>query len=146
MVDPWLAGELRLAQRQGLLAGRHLSLVQAKGSIIMEWAEQLATARRNTKADLLRVQAALVASGDWEPKKVFADYFPKEDLDLDMPENLDVEAADGSKLGVDYSEVEWQSGDNAREEYEELMRQISATSQGSMSGNEFRPQATGGWI
>jgi hypothetical protein len=135
-----------LAQRQGLLYGRHLSMVQAKGSIIMDWIEQLASARKAVKADLLRVQSALVASGSYRPEKVFADYFP-DDVDTDMPENLDVEAPDGSKLGVDYSEVEWQSGDKAREEYEELMRSIGALSQGSMTGTDFsNPSPNDGWI
>jgi hypothetical protein len=146
MVDPWLAGELRLAQRQGLLTGRHLSMVQAHAVIIMEWVETLRDTKRAVEADFLRVKAALIASGDerFRPEKLFKDYFPDDPDVIDMPDSLDVETEEG-KLGVDYSEVEWKSGAEAQEEYQELMRQIGGLTSGSVSGADFRPLADGGW-
>lgn len=130
-----------MAQRQGLLVGRHLSLAQAKASIILDWMERLDSAKRTVETELMQVKAALVASGDFRPEKLFKDYFPAPTgEENDGAGSLDVENEQG-KLGVDYSEVEWKSGSEAIEEYEDLMRQISGLTSGSVSGTEFRPAA-----
>lgn len=144
-----MAGELRLAQRQGLLMGRHLSDVQFNATVILDWQERLASDKRTSEQDWLLVRAALVAHGDREderfkPEKLFEEYFQAPTAE-EMPENLDVEGADGSKLGVDYSAVKWKTGEEAIEEYEDLMRQIGNLSSGSVSGSDFNAQA-GRWI
>lgn len=138
-----------MAQRQGLLTGRHLSDIQFNATVILDWQERLASDKRASEQDWLLVRAALVARNDHEderfrPEKLFEDYFQAPTAE-EMPESLDVEAADGSKLGVDYSAVKWKSGTEAIEEYDELMRQIGSLSSGAVSGPEFSAQA-GRWL
>jgi hypothetical protein len=145
-----MAGELRLAQRQGLLMGRHLSDVQFNATVILDWAERLETQKRASEQDFLLVKAALVARNDREdtrftPENLFEDYLQAPTAEQEDSGSLDVEDADGSKLGVDYSAVEWKSGPEAVEEYEDLMRQIGDLSAGAVSGTEFGAQA-GRWM
>lgn len=135
-----MAGELRLAQRQGLLCGRHLSPVQFKASVILDWSEHLERVKQATESELLQVKAALVSSGEWKPQELFRDWFPAPTNDEDedgVPKTLDVETEEG-KLGVDYSEVTWKSGREAQEEYEALMRQVQGLSSGSVNGVVLR--------
>lgn len=122
-------------------------MVQAKGTIILDWIERMESARRTVQADLLAVKAALVASGDYKPEKLFEDWFPTPTDEDEDSGSLDVETEEG-KLGVDYSAVEWKSGSEAIEEYQKLMREIGSLTTGTMSGAEF-PSARGadeGWV
>lgn len=134
-----------MAQRQGLLLGRHLSSVQFNAVTILDWMDRLASAKKTAEAELLTLKAALVARGDeaWRPEKLFDEWFPAPTGE--EPETLDVENEQG-KLGVDYSGVEFK-GSEAKAEYEELMRQIGAAATGQVNGSEMRfASGDGGWI
>jgi hypothetical protein len=137
-----------LAQRQGLLTGRHLSDVQANSITILDWIDRLGSIRRDHDRELLIVKAALVSRNEPErfmPETLFADWF-KAPTDDEVPESLDVENEQG-KLGVDYSGVQFK-GSEAMAEYQELMRQLDSMSSGSFSGTELRIAGgeDGGWI
>lgn len=137
-----------MAQRQGLLTGRHLSDVQANSITILDWIDRLGNIRRDHGRELLIVKAALVSRNEPErfmPETLFADWF-KAPTDDEVPESLDVENEQG-KLGVDYSGVQFK-GSEAMAEYQELMRQLGSMSSGSFSGTELRIAGgeDGGWI
>jgi hypothetical protein len=137
-----------LAQRQGLLTGRHLSDIQFNAVIILDWIERMATVKQDNDRELLVLKAALIARADDEfrPRDLFKDRFRAPTSEESEDGSLDVEASDGSKLGVDYSEVEFK-GSEAIEEYHRLMREISTQSNGSFSGTELRiAGGDGGWI
>lgn len=136
-----------MAQRQGLLTGRHLSSVQFNAVTILDWIDRLAVAKRDAESELLTLKAALIArhDDDWRPEELFKDRFGTPTSEESEGGSLDVENDQG-KLGVDYSEVEFK-GSEAIEEYQELMRQISSVSNGSVSGSEFTFTGNdGGWI
>lgn len=137
-----------MAQRQGLLTGRHLSDVQANSITILDWLDRLGGFRRDAERELLIVKAALVARNEPErflPETLFADWF-KTPTDDEDPESLDVENEQG-KLGVDYSGVQFK-GSEAMAEYHELMRQLGSMTSGSFSGTELRIAGgeDGGWL
>jgi hypothetical protein len=118
-----------LADRQGLLVGRRLSVVQHKGSIVLDWLER----RDRAEADLSRLKEALVASGNWKPQTLFPERFEPEVIE--SPEVLDVETDQG-KLGVDYSAVEWKFGSEAEDEYKTLMAEVGKLTQGRITGDQ----------
>lgn len=90
----------------------------------------------------------MVASADprWSVESLFKPYFQAStDVETIDSEDLDVETEQG-KLGVDYSEVEFK-GSEAIDEYNELMRQLSQVSTGSVTGDEMvSADDGGGWI
>lgn len=135
-----------MAQRQGLLTGRHLSDVQANSITILDWIDRLSTIKRDSERELFLLKAALVSRNEPErflPETLFADWFKAPTVDED-PESLDVETEQG-KLGVDYSGVQFK-GSEAMDEYQALMRQLGAMTSGSFSGTELRTGGDGGWI
>jgi hypothetical protein len=129
-VDEWLLSELRLAQRQGLLVGRHLSVAQYKATIILEFADQIDRKIEKAETDFRRFREAVVAAGHPKRDLLFPEFFPKKK-----------EAEDVSE---DYADVEWKSPSNAKEEYEALMAKVMANSHGSFGGNQFM-NADDGW-
>jgi hypothetical protein len=136
-----------LAQRQGLLQGRHLSDVQFNAVIILDWVDRMAAIKRTDERELLIVKAALVARADddFRPETLFKDRFPAPTSEESEDGSLDVENDQG-KLGIDYSEVEFK-GSEAIEEYHRLMREIGSQSDGVFSGTELRVAGTdGGWM
>jgi hypothetical protein len=137
-----------LAQRQGLLTGRHLSDVQANSITILDWIDRLGSFRRDGEHELLILKAALIARNEPErfmPETLFADWF-KSPTDDEDPESLDVETQEG-KLGVDYSAVDFK-GSEAMDEYQALMRQLGEMTSGSFNGTELRIAGgeDGGWL
>jgi hypothetical protein len=137
-----------LAQRQGLLVGRHLSDVQFNAVTILDWIDRMDTAKKSAEAELLTLRAALVsrADDDFRPENLFKDWFPTPTDEVGDDSSLDVETEQG-KLGIDYSEVEFK-GREAIEEYEELMRQIGSLTTGSVTGSDVQSVSlgSGGWI
>lgn len=136
-----------MAQRQGLLTGRHLSDVQFNAVIILDWIDRMATSKRDAERELLIVKAALAARADddFRPENLFKDWFRTPTSEESEDGSLDVENDQG-KLGVDYSEVEFK-GSEAIEEYHRLMREIGSQATGSFSGTELRIVGTdGGWM
>jgi hypothetical protein len=136
-----------LAQRQGLLQGRHLSDVQFNAVVILDWIDRMATIKRDDERELLIVKAALIARADddFRPENLFKGRFRAPTSEEPEGDSLDVENDQG-KLGVDYSEVEFK-GSEAIEEYHRLMREIGSQTTGSFSGTELRIVGTdGGWI
>lgn len=145
-MDPELLGELRLAQRQGLLVGEDLSYVRFAASKILQWAEDIEHAKTSQE----RVKLALIARNDpvWLPWKLLPERIPapmdEKDEKKNFPGSLDVDDGEGGKLGLDFSEVEFK-GSEAIEEYDELMRQLQQYSSGSFSGPELRGPDEG-WV
>lgn len=136
-----------MAQRQGLLTGRHLSDVQFNALIILDWIERLASAKQAAEHELLILKAALTARADedFRPQTLFKGWFGTPTSEEPGSDSLDVENDQG-KLGVDYSEVEFK-GSEAIEEYQRLMREIGSQSRGSFSGQELRISGgDGGWM
>lgn len=136
-----------MAQRQGLLTGRHLSDIQCNAVIILDWIDRMATVKRDNDQELLILKAALVARADddFRPENLFKDRFRTPTSEESEDGSLDVENDQG-KLGVDYSEVEFK-GSEAIEEYHRLMREIGNQTTGSFSGSELRiAGGDGGWI
>lgn len=136
-----------MAQRQGLLIGRHLSDVQANSIVILDWIDRMATVKQNNDRELLILKAALTARADddFRPEDLFKDRFRAPTSEASEDGSLDVENDQG-KLGVDYSDVEFK-GSEAIEEYHRLMREIGSQSSGSFSGTELRiAGGDGGWI
>lgn len=136
-----------MAQRQGLLTGRHLSDIQFNSLIILDWIDRMAATKRDAERELLIIKAALTARADdaFRPTDLFKDWFRAPTSEESEPESLDIENEQG-KLGVDYSEVEFK-GSEAIEEYHRLMREIGNQSGGSFSGAELRiAGGDGGWM
>lgn len=136
-----------MAQRQGLLTGRHLSDIQCNAVIILDWIDRMATVKRDNERELLILKAALTARADddFRPETLFKDLFRTPTSEESEDGSLDVENDQG-KLGVDYSAVEFK-GSEAIEEYHRLMREIGSQSSGSFSGTELRiVGADGGWM
>lgn len=136
-----------MAQRQGLLTGRHLSDIQYNALIVLDWIDRMATVKRNNDRELLIVKAALVARADddFRPEDLFKDRFRTPTSEESEDGSLDVETEQG-KLGVDYSAVEFK-GSEAIEEYHRLMREIGSQSSGTFAGSELRMAGgDGGWI
>lgn len=126
-----------MADRQGLLIGRHLSPVQFKGTIILEYLAQREKATENVDS----IKRSLLSSGkpiDDEQvdrlQRMFPDLFPAREMseDEELPE---------SGQG-DYSEVEWKGPSDAASEYQELMAEIAALNQGTMTGDEVTIDAS----
>lgn len=127
-VDDWMKSQLRLAERQGLLQGRHLSSVQFHAGIVLNLEDSL----EKTKHDHSSFKNALVAAGA-QAKALFPEYFPEEKKA--EPE----ESADFSDLEAqyDYSEVEWKSPSDNPEEFSDLMAQVANLTRGTVSGSQF---------
>lgn len=136
-----------MAQRQGLLTGRHLSDVQFNAVIILDWVDRMATLKRDNDRELLILKAALTARADddFRPEDLFKDRFRTPTSEEPEDGSLDVENEQG-KLGVDYSAVEFK-GSEAIEEYHRLMREIGSQSSGTFAGSELRMTGSdGGWL
>lgn len=130
-----------MADRQGLLRGHHLSLVQHNAGVVLDWMER----RAKDKQAFIRVKEALVASGNYYAEKLFPDHFAPEVIE--MPEDLDVELDDGGKAGVDYTDVEWKMPSNAEDEYRALMAQVAKMSTGTVTGDQVSTRGMSeGWM
>lgn len=125
-VDPWLKTELRLAERQGLLTGRHLSPVQVQGIQILRLLDEVD--RQQARFDLLRT--ALVAAGA-PPKGLWPEF---KELFGDVTVEMDDPAASDPNATYDYRDVEWKGISDAKQEYEDLMAKVSALHKGRISG------------
>lgn len=137
-VDDWLKSEVRRAERQGLLRGRHLSPVQFKATIVLEYLDNIDRSERE-RDDILR---ALLASGDYKPHRLFPNFFetPKDDGDEV------VDAPDAPLTGnVDYSDVSWQSPTENMAEFERLMGEVAKLQHGKMSGDQLAERPDDGW-
>lgn len=133
-----MLGELRLAQRQGLLTGAGLSHVQFKATQILQWAEDLESGKQMTE----RVKLALVSRNDpvWVPWDLLPDRIAaptSESVD-------DIDSFEADYSGVDYSGVDFK-GSESIEEYERLMQQIGSLTSGSLNGTDLRGD-DGGWM
>lgn len=133
-----MLGELRLAQRQGLLTGSGLSHVQFTATQILQWSEDLAAGKRMTD----QVKLALISRND--PSWVPWDLLPERIAAPTSENNDDIDSFEADYEGVDYSGVDFK-GSEAIEEYEELMRQIGGLATGSLSGTELRGDDEG-WV
>lgn len=132
-VDDWMKSQLRLAERQGLLQGRHLSSVQFHAGIILNLEDSL----ERTKHDHASFKNALVAAGA-QAKALFPEYFPDEK----KVESEEVDFSD-TEASFDYSDVEWKSPSDNPAEFDNLMAQVASLAQGTVNGSQFTPNE--GW-
>jgi hypothetical protein len=133
-VDPWLKTHLRLAERQGLLTGRHISPVQAFGLVILNHLDEIAEA----KDDIEAFKLSLVANGQFDHKGLFPEFFPPETVEIDDKEASNPEAQ------YDYSEVSWKSGSEAKDEFERVMAALQKSASGAVRGDQLSTRATWG--
>ncbi len=131
-VDDWMKSQLRLAERQGLLQGRHLSSVQFHAGIILNLEDSL----EKTRHDETSFKNALVAAGA-PAKKLVPEYFPAEEVAAEEVDFTDTEAS------FDYSDVKWKSPSDNPEEFDKLMAQVASLAQGTVNGSQFAPDQ--GW-
>lgn len=91
------------------------------------------------------VMQALIASGRWEPKILFPEFFGgKQDGEATTEEEQE-EAFEDKESSIDYSKVEWKSptqGEDAKAEFERLMAALNDNKNGSLSGDDI----TGDWV
>jgi hypothetical protein len=128
-----MRSHIRLAERQGILQGKHLSPVQTKCLIILNFLDDI----QRHHDDITALKRSLLSSGLAEPAKLFPQEFNPEVKELS-------EVEDDSTVNFDYSDVTWKSGGDAFAEYEKLMSQVRAAQSGRMSGAELveRPEWT----
>lgn len=119
-----MRSQIRLADRQGVLQGRHISPVQSKANIILTYLDDI---DRN-KGKILALKRAFLSSGLADPAKLFPD-------ELGVPKKEVVPEADGDDVHYDYSGVTWKSGGDAIAEYEQLMQKIGAAKSGLLTGD-----------
>lgn len=136
-IDEWLKGEIRLANRQGLLTGRHLSVVQFQATYLLNWIDET----DKSTAGFQALKRSLIASGSWKPQDLFPEHFDDkatvvdDDLAEELPPGVD----------LDYSNVEWKSPTDAKDEYEALMAQVAQFSQGKLDEHQLRLPGDDGW-
>jgi hypothetical protein len=131
-VSDWLKAELRLAERQGILCGSYLSVVQANAIYILNFLDEIERSR--SKADLFR--AALVASNSYKPEGLFPEYKYFFGDEPDIVE-ADDPIADSPDSTYDYSNVEWKSPQDAHDEYEQLMGKLKGLTTGTITGDQL---------
>jgi hypothetical protein len=136
-IDEWLKSEICLADRQGLLTGRHLSVVQFQATYLLNWLDE----NEKSTARLQALKRSLIASGSWRPQDMFPEHFDdqKAVVDDDPDEELPPES------DLDYSRVEWKSPTEAMGEYEALMAQVAQLSQGKLDEQQMRSPDDNGW-
>jgi hypothetical protein len=107
-----------------------LSVAQHKATIILEFADQIQRKIDKAEIDFRRFREAVVAAGHPKRDLLFPEFFPKKEETADVSE--------------DYANVEWKTPSNAKDEYEELMAKVMASSKGSFGGDQFM-NADDGW-
>jgi hypothetical protein len=119
-----MRSQIRLADRQGLLQGRHISPVQTKALIVLNYLDDI---ERHKQSDLA-LRRAFLSSGLADPAKLFPD-------ELGGAKKKSEEVPDSDDVHYDYSGVNWKSGGEAIAEYEQLMRKIGAVQSGTLTGD-----------
>lgn len=117
--------------------GRHLSMVQHKGSIILELIEHRERGINKAESDFRRFREAVVASGHPKREVLFPEYFPIKEQELG-------DGAVPADAKVDYSNVEWKMPSNAKDEYETLMAQVASHRSGTF-GSDSLMDPDAGW-
>lgn len=136
-VDEWLKSEIRLAERQGLLTGRHLSAVQFQATYLLNWLDE----NDKSTAKFEALKRSLVAGGLRRPEELFPEHFDGQTKVVD--DNPDEELP--ADADIDYSRVDWKSPADAKDEYEALMAQVSQFSQGRLEEQQMRAPDDDGW-
>jgi hypothetical protein len=136
-IDEWLKSEIRLADRQGLLTGKHLSVVQFQATYLLNWLDE----GEKSTARLQALKRSLIASGSWRPQDMFPEHFDDQATVVD--DNPDEELP--SEADFDYSNVEWKSPTDAMGEYETLMAQVAQLTQGKLEESQMRSPDDDGW-
>jgi hypothetical protein len=131
-VDDWLKTQIRLAERQGVLRGQHLSPVQTKALVVLNFLDDI----QKHEGDIAALKRAFLSSGLAEPSKIFPEAFQ----DNEDTQNFS-EVPNDENVNFDYSGVTWKSGGDAYAEYESLMAKINAMRSGVMSGDTLVQRA-----
>lgn len=119
-----MRSQIRLADRQGLLQGRHISPVQSKALVILNYLDDIAHNKDNT----LALKRAFLSGGLADPVKLFPDELGESNKEAER-------ATDGDDVHYDYSEVTWKSGQDSFAEYEQLMEKIGSAKSGLLTGD-----------
>lgn len=135
-VDDWLKSELRRAERQGLLQGRHLSPVQFNAVVVLGYVDST----EKTERHLDELKKALLATGSYKAHMLFPDNFesPKDEQEESAP--------DAPLVGnPDYSDVEWQTPGENMAEFQRLMAEVAKLQDGKVSGDQVSTDPDEGW-
>lgn len=115
--------------------GRHLSLVQFKGIVILDWIDSM----DRTRAKLDRIKESMLASGLYDRSDLYPDVFTKKS-EVKADEVTSLPTATPNQ-DVKY-ELEAPT-DFGESEYERLMAEIARNQNGSLSGDQVTRD---GWI
>lgn len=143
-MNQWLESHLRLAERRGLLTGRNLSPVQEFGLRLLIYADNQVDHQRRADARFDALKLALVSARPADAPKFFPEYFDPEQVKKEAAAARGVttvadlgEVPEGA--AIDYSDVEWMSGEEAMQHYDALMAELEDTSVsvGGSTGGEW---------
>lgn len=119
-----MRSQIRLADRQGALQGRHISPVQSKANVILNYLDDI----EHNRESIVALKRAFLSSGLADPAKLFPD-------ELGGPKKEAEATPDSDDVHYDYSGVTWKSGQDAYGEYEQLMAKIGAAQSGILNGD-----------
>jgi len=119
-----LSSHLRLAERQGLLTGRFLSLPQTAALVILNHIDEIGKAQ----AERTALKRALIARKEFSIERMFPDYFPAQSEKEPAPDSNGI-APD------DFQHVTWKSPKDDMKEWERLSR-LLGNNKGTLSGDE----------
>lgn len=127
--------QLRLADRQGLLVGKHLSEVQVRGIQVLMYLADVAEYRDAAQA----FKYAVAARPDFDVEKMFPEYFPDKVVEEDSAEVDDSTA-------YDYEAVEWQGPSDTDQETLNKMLEMLNEATGTVSGTDTLGSDEGKWV
>lgn len=131
-VDPYLRAHLRLAERQGLLTGRHLSEPQSYGLIVLNYLDEIEAAKRANRD----FKIGMLSTG-YDPEKLFPEHFA-EDQKKKKEEAQRQAEADGGITPEDLRNVEWKSPkDYSAAEMANIERMLTTMNSGSIFGSDL---------
>jgi hypothetical protein len=131
-----MESHLRSAERQGLLTGLHLSLVQAEGLDILTYLDQVRKWRQENDA----FAYALLSRPEYDPKKMFPDHFTKSVTTTDeLPE-------DDENVEYDYSHVEWKGPSDVDQEELKRILAIVENAQGKVDMEQAESRQGRDWV
>lgn len=132
-MDEWLKTHLRLAERQGLLLGRHLSPVQGKALEVLRLLDLI----EKVEGDWAGIKRAMGATGQWKWAELFPDFFGQ-------PEKAEEVSFDTTTSPIVY-DVEWKSPRDAAQEYDKLMSELARNQNGVLSGADVVNEQSRDW-
>lgn len=126
---------LRLADRQGLLCGRHLSEVQFQASHMLMYLADI----QKYRDEVLAFKHAVAARPEFDVTKMFPEFFPAKVVDDES------EAAPGEAVDYNYEAVEWKGPSDSDQETLNKMMALLKEATGNIDGATAVNHNGGGW-